>query len=591
MLRFGPVSLDERAQIASLLQFLDRTPVGLIDVADDGRIRMMNPMAAQLLMPLASGGPLENLFEILQHAVPELRHIAAQPAGPRGVLCEGYRVAGHAAAPAETRRVVALSLFKAEGGLTAVVHDATEDATRERRRIDRAAGTDSLTGVANRHAMHAYLAAWLAQEQGPARQLVLLCINCDRFQHVNDALGHTAGDALLAQLAQRLVEAVEVSALHGAETMPAPLERAVAQRGLVARIGNDEFAVAIEPEHEPGLASGLASRLQQALGQPYLLEGHSMRCTVSIGIALAGEPSRTPGDLLYHARLAMAAAKRAGGDRCMAFDDALQRRARQRSAVERDLRHAVAAGELFVVYQPVVRLRSGELAAVEALVRWRHPVHGVVAPGDFIGIAEATGLIVELGAFVLQTACRQFMQWQRQHGARAPALMAVNLSRGQLPHPPLVRDVAALLRSTGMRPAQLQLEVTESLAAQDEAVQMRLRELKRLGLTLALDDFGTGYSSLASLYQLPIDVLKIDRSFVSQLGTSAHHRVLVEATLRVAQSLQLRTVAEGIETAEQAALLAQMRCDKGQGDHFSGPLEASAFDAWLARRSVGRGGA
>jgi EAL domain-containing protein (putative c-di-GMP-specific phosphodiesterase class I) len=241
----------------------------------------------------------------------------------------------------------------------------------------------------------------------------------------------------------------------------------------------------------------------------------------------------------------------------------------------------VQADELFVVYQPVVSLRTGRIEAVEALVRWQHPVRGLVSPVDFIGIAEETGLIVDVGAFVLREACRQFMRWQRQHGARAPGLMAVNLSRGQLPHPSLVDDVAALLAETGMRPAQLQLEVTESMAAQDAAVQMRLRELKRLGLTLALDDFGTGYSSLASLHQLPIDVLKIDRSFVSQLETSPHHRVLVEATVRVAQSLSLRTVAEGIETEAQAAMLAAMQCDKGQGYHFAQPLRVAAFDAWL----------
>ena len=577
--------VDDRDEIRSLIQFLYRTPVGLIDADADGRICMMNPMAAQLLLPLAPGGKLENLFDVLQHAVPDLRRIAARPAGPRGVLCDGRRIALKTAGLAERTRVCALSLFKSEGGrLTAVVHDATQDEQRERRRIDRAAGTDSLTGVANRHAIHAYLSARLELGEWQSRQLVLLFINCDRFQHVNDALGHTAGDALLAQLATRLIDAVDAPSAPGSETVPAPLELAAAQHGLVARIGNDEFAVAIERECEPGLAFELAARLLHALRQPYRLEGQTVRCPVSIGIAFAGEQSRTPGDLLYHARLAMVAAKRAGGDRFMEFDDALQRRAQHRSSIERDLRQAVEAGELFVVYQPVVRLRNGALQAVEALVRWRHPVRGIVSPVDFIGIAEESGLIVDVGAFVLQTACRQFVRWQHQHGARAPGLMAVNLSRGQLPHPSLVQDVAQVLRDTGMRPEQLQLEVTESLAAQDESVQMRLRELKRLGLTLALDDFGTGYSSLASLYQLPIDVLKIDRSFVSQLGTSRHHRVLVEATLRVAQSLNFRTVAEGIETAGQAALLAEMRCDKGQGFHFSHPLEVVQFDAWLKTR-------
>jgi predicted signal transduction protein with EAL and GGDEF domain len=571
----------------SLIQFLYQTPVGLIDADADGRIHMMNPMAAQLLMPLARHAVLDNLFDVLQEAVPQVRRLAARPAGPRGVLCEGLRFEGGgptAAAHPARQRTLALSLFSVDGKrLTAVVHDATQDERRQRRRVDAAAQTDRLTGLANRQALHAYLAARLEQGAWQARPVALLFINADRFQHVNDTVGQTAGDAVLAQLAGRLQALVDAAPMESAETVPAPLEMAITRRSLVARIGGDEFALAFEPEPGAGAAAAraMANEVLRVLDQPYTLDGEALRCPASIGIAHASERSQTAGDLLYHARLAMVAAKRAGGNRAMEFAHALQEQAQHRSATENDLRRAVQADELFVVYQPVVSLRTGRIEAVEALVRWQHPVRGLVSPVDFIGIAEETGLIVDVGAFVLREACRQFMRWQRQHGARAPGLMAVNLSRGQLPHPSLVDDVAALLAETGMRPAQLQLEVTESMAAQDAAVQMRLRELKRLGLTLALDDFGTGYSSLASLHQLPIDVLKIDRSFVSQLETSPHHRVLVEATVRVAQSLSLRTVAEGIETEAQAAMLAAMQCDKGQGYHFAQPLRVAAFDAWL----------
>lgn len=578
----APEASDE---LQALIQFLYRTPVGLIDADADGHIRMMNPMGAQLLMPLAQAGRLDNLFDALHSAVPDLRRLASRRAGPGGVLCEGHRfdagVPAGASRP-ERSRTLALSLFSAGGGrLTAVVHDATQDERRMRRRVDAAAHTDSLTGLANRQALHAYLATWLDAGAWQARQLVLLFINCDRFQHVVDTAGQTGGDAVLAQLGKRLLGVVDAAPSESEDTLPAPLEMAVAQKGLVARIGGDEFAVVIEREPYLGSACELAYGVLQVLDQPYALEGQSLRCPVSIGIAYAGEKSTTAGDLLYHARLAMVAAKQAGGNRSVEFDQALQQRARERSAIENDLRRAVQQGELFVVYQPVVSLRTGALKAVEALVRWQHPVRGLVSPVEFIGIAEETGLIVDIGAFVLRTACHQFMRWQRQHGERAPGLVAVNLSRGQLPQPSLVDDVAELLRTTGMQPAQLQLEVTESLAAQDGAVQMRLRELKRLGLTLALDDFGTGYSSLASLYQLPIDLLKIDRSFVSQIQTSHHHRVLVEATIRVAQSLNFQTVAEGIETLEQANLLAAMRCDKGQGYHFARPLSVAQMDAWL----------
>jgi diguanylate cyclase (GGDEF)-like protein len=573
----------------SLIQFLSRTPVGLIDADAKGDISMMNPMAAQLLMPLARTGTMANLFDVLEEALPDLRRLAGRRAGPQGVLCEGLRFDAAKSSRdvrPQPQRTLALSLFRAEGGrLTAVVHDATQEDLRIRRRIDTAAQTDSLTGLANRQALHAYLAARLEQQAWRTRQIVLLCINCDRFQHVNDTAGQTAGDAVLAQVALRLLEVVDAASGASMETLPAPLEAAMAQRGLVARIGGDEFAVAIERDPQPGLAADLAGRLLQVLEQPYVLDGQSLRCPASIGIACADEKSPTAGDLLYHARLAMVAAKHAGGNRSIAFDHALQERARHRSSIENDLRRAVEEGELFVVYQPVIALDGGALQAVEALVRWQHPVRGLILPFEFIGIAEETGLIGDLGAFVMRTACRQFVQWQRQHGDRAPGSLAVNLSRGQLPDPSLVHDVGALLRATGMQPAQLQLEVTESLAAQDTAVQMRLRELKRLGLTLALDDFGVGYSSLASLYQLPIDVLKIDRSFVSQLETSRHHRVLVEATIRVAQSLNFQTIAEGIETLSQAQLLAQMQCDKGQGYHFARPLGVAQIDAWLRART------
>ena len=586
----APEVPEDSDAFQSLIQFLYQTPVGLIDADADGRIRMMNPMAAQLLMPLARHAVLSNLFDVLQEVVPQVRRLAAGPVGPRGVLCEGLRFEGGgptAATHPARQRILALSLFSTDGTrLTAVVHDATQDERRQRRRVDAAAQTDRLTGLANRQALHAYLAARLEQGAGQARPLALLFINSDRFQHVNDTVGQTAGDAVLAQLAGRLQALVDAAPAEPQETVPAPLEMAMTQRALVARIDGDEFAVAFEPEPGAGpqAARALAARALLALGKPYTLDGQALRCQASIGIAYAAEHAQTVGDLLYHARLAMVAAKRAGGNRAMEFAHALREQARQRSATENELRRAVHADELFVVYQPVVSLRNGRVEAVEALVRWRHPVRGLVSPVDFIGIAEETGLIVEVGAFVLREACRQFMRWQRQHGTRAPALMAVNLSRGQLPHPSLVDDVAAIIEATGMRPGQLQLEVTESMAAQDAAVQTRLRDLKRLGLTLALDDFGTGYSSLASLHQLPVDVLKIDRSFVSQLETSRHHRVLVESTVRVAQSLALRTVAEGIETEAQAGMLAAMQCDKGQGYHFARPLGVAEFDAWLQAR-------
>jgi EAL domain-containing protein (putative c-di-GMP-specific phosphodiesterase class I) len=237
------------------------------------------------------------------------------------------------------------------------------------------------------------------------------------------------------------------------------------------------------------------------------------------------------------------------------------------------------------VYQPLVDLGNGRCTGVEALVRWRHPVRGLVSPVEFIELAEETGLIHGLGAFVLDTSCRQFAAWQRALGPAAPRKLSVNLSRAQLADPDLTAMVQRKLTRHALDAGQLQLEITESLAAQGDQVQQRLHVLKGLGVALALDDFGTGFSSLSSLHLLPVDVVKIDRSFVSQAETSAHHRVLIQATINVAASLGMATVAEGVETEGQAAILAQLGCQTGQGYLYSRPLELEAATQWLDERA------
>jgi EAL domain-containing protein (putative c-di-GMP-specific phosphodiesterase class I) len=262
------------------------------------------------------------------------------------------------------------------------------------------------------------------------------------------------------------------------------------------------------------------------------------------------------------------------------FNDSMQERLLRTLEVENDLRRALKEDELFVVYQPVVDLDHRAMVGVEALVRWRHPTRGIVGPQEFVGVAEESGLIDAVGATVLRKACAQFMQWQRMPGLVAPRSLAVNLSRAQTERAGLVDEVRAVLQEFGMRPEQLQLEVTESLAAQDEHVQKTLRELKQLGVRLALDDFGTGYSSLACLHQLPVDTVKIDRSFVNHAETVEYHRVLIEATIRVARTLGMATVAEGIETEGQARLMAELECDCGQGYLFTRPLEARELEDW-----------
>jgi EAL domain-containing protein (putative c-di-GMP-specific phosphodiesterase class I) len=265
-------------------------------------------------------------------------------------------------------------------------------------------------------------------------------------------------------------------------------------------------------------------------------------------------------------------------------------RASRRSVMAAELRHALAENKLFVQYQPIVGLRHENAgfgvmdrsAGVEALVRWNHRIRGAVSPLEFISVAEEYGLIGALGDFVLNTACRQFMKWQLELGVRAPRLLALNLSRVQIAQPGFVASVGNIVNASGMPAEQLQLEVNESVVAQDEAVQARLRELKALGLVLALDHFGTGYSSLTRLHQLPVDVIKIDRSFVNEAIASSHHRVLIESMVRVAKSLRMSTVAEGIETEAQLAMVRQSGCEKGQGFFFSEAISAANLEQWLS---------
>ena len=275
-------------------------------------------------------------------------------------------------------------------------------------------------------------------------------------------------------------------------------------------------------------------------------------------------------------------------------DSARQNRAAARNGLESELRQALEDKQLFVQYQPVVSLRPegsnhGETdrsAGVEALVRWNHRIRGAVSPLEFIGVAEECGLIGALSDFVLDTACRQFVRWQTELGEIAPRRLAVNLSRGQLAHPTFIATVRDILAANDMLPAQLQLEVNESLAARDEAVQARLRALKDLGLTVALDNFGTAQSSLANLHRLPVDLVKIDRSLVSEAVGNAHTRVLIDATVRVAASLQMRTAAEGIETEAQLAVIRQLGCESGQGFFFSEAVSPANLAQWLTLDSA-----
>ncbi|NUZ08353.1 EAL domain-containing protein [Schlegelella sp. ID0723] len=562
------------------MQFLYRAPVGLAQLARDGSIEMINPMAANLLMPLARDASLDNLFATLRHVLPDLGDAVARCSDPSGLICDSTRLSVAAGAASAEPQVLSFSLLKLDDArLMAMITDITGEVQREQKvlatRLRAAARVDALTQMPNRAAIRDLIqAAMGAAGDGYA----VLFLNCDRFKQINDAFGPAAGDELLNLIAGRLR-----STLREGDAVGRARGDSVA-----ARVGGDEFVVLVRGVRRAGDLDAIAERLLDALNRPYPLGGRQLHCALSMGV-LAGSDAHGDADaVLQDASIAMVEAKRAGGGRPARFEPAMRERAARRGGIEADLRRALQLGELFVVYQPVVGLAGppGSLAVernagVEALVRWQHPTRGVVPPIEFIGVAEESGLIGELGAFVLEAACRQFVTWQRELADDAPRLLAVNLSRGQLREAGFTARVAAILRETGIDPRQLQLEVTESLAAQDQAVQASLHELRELGLSLALDDFGTGYSSLASLHLLPVGVVKIDRSFVSQAVDSAHHRVLIEATVRVAESLHMGTVAEGIETAAQAASVHALGCRKGQGYLFSPPLPADVLARWV----------
>jgi diguanylate cyclase (GGDEF)-like protein len=572
----------------ALVQFLYRAPIGLVQAGLDGTVDMLNPMSSSLLMPLARDGSLDNLFTVLQGVLPELPRMVAAFGQPSGVVCEGLRVQLDDSGAAGASRVLSVSVLKLDAGrLMATVTDATAEVQREQdrmaRRLKNAARTDALTRMPNREALLEQLQQMLGRPAG-ASGYALLFMNCDRFRQINDAHGQAVGDRLLVQVGERLRGALRP-----------PSDRIDPQAGsgqLAARIGSDEFAVVLDGMRRREDAERVATRLLDALAKPYQLLGQALTCKLSMGLVWSANAGQFADGMLRDASLAMVEAKRGGGARCVVFDTAMRERAARRADIEADLRLALTEEQLFVVYQPVVGLRADGTtdlgAGVEALVRWQHPERGIVPPVEFIGVAEESGLIGALGDFVLRRACRDFAAWQRELGNRAPRLLAVNLSRAQLGEAGWPATVRAVLLESGMQPAQLQLEVTESLAAQDQQVQQRLHELKAIGITLALDDFGTGYSSLSSLHQLPVDTVKIDRSFVCQADTSHHHRVLIEATVKVAQSLGMSTVAEGIETEAQAAAVRAQHCAKGQGYLFSRPLTSAALLDWLRAGSDAR---
>jgi diguanylate cyclase (GGDEF)-like protein len=450
--------------------------------------------------------------------------------------------------------VVVRQMLAARDNLRLLAERAAQEA-----RFRHEALHDPLTGLANRallrdRAEHALVRASRRQQL----PLALIFLDLDNFKAVNDSLGHAAGDALLVEAGRRLLACVRAT-------------------DTVARLGGDEFAIFIEDPTDAEGCSLITTRILDALERPFALEGRELFISASLGLATARE-SESADDLLRNADVAMYIAKTRGKGRVEQFEPEMRTVALARMELESDLRRALEAGEFVLHYQPIVVLETGEITGVEALVRWQHPRRGLLPPSQFIAAAEEMGLIVPLGAWVLREACRQGAAWHR----RRELAVTVNVSGRQLQTPQIVEDVRAALAESGMDAQALILELTESvLTDSNEAVLAILQALKALGVRLAIDDFGTGYSSLSSLHRFPIDILKIAKSFIDDIGEPSGRQALAQAIITLGSTLAVRTIAEGIEQSGQSTQLQLLGCQLGQGFHFSHPLPAAELEPQL----------
>jgi diguanylate cyclase (GGDEF)-like protein/PAS domain S-box-containing protein len=457
------------------------------------------------------------------------------------------------------------------------VHDASGNTLRmagSQTDITEGKVSDPLTGLPNRLLFIDRVGRLIKHTKRHKDQLfAVLFLDLDGFKMINDSMGHQIGDQLLLGVASRLEKC-----LRSSDTVAR-----LGETFTVARLGGDEFTVLLDDIKDPSDAKRAADRMMKALAPPFILGGKEVFTSVSIGIALSNSAYEQPEDILRDADTAMYRAKSQGKARYEVFDADMRASVMARLQLENDLRHALERGEFRNFYQPIVALVSGEIAGFEALLRWQHPTRGLLAPIEFIPVAEETGLIRELGWWNLREACRQISEWRAGVDAHSHLTMSVNLSAKQFLQPNLVEDIRKLLVELALPPKALKLEITESTVMADPtaAVEM-LQQIKSLGIHLAIDDFGTGYSSLSYLHRFPLDTLKIDRSFISGMGDDGEGMEIARTILPMANNLQLDVVAEGVETIQQVAFLKKLQCKYGQGYYFSRPLSAEGTTALLA---------
>jgi diguanylate cyclase (GGDEF)-like protein/PAS domain S-box-containing protein len=448
-------------------------------------------------------------------------------------------------------------------GMASIGADVTEGRRAEERLLHDALH-DALTELPNRALFMDRLRGALARlKRRPEYVFAVFFLDVDRFKVINDSLGHSAGDQFLVEVSRRIGSVIR----NGEHTL--------------ARLGGDEFAILLD-DIDKDTASRVAERIFTELQTPIRVGAQEVFPSVSIGIAFSGAEYERPEDLLRDADTAMYQAKTAGKARFQIFDGSMHTRAMRLLKLENSLRRAVERSEFILQYQPIVSLADGALVGFESLVRWDHPTRGRVAPGEFIHLAEETGLIYGIGRWTLEEACRRLAEWNVP--AERDLSVSVNLSGRQFSQPDLIEQIEAALRSNRLEPRRLKLEITESVIMENpEAAAALLSRLRRLGTRVSIDDFGTGYSSLSYLLRFPADTLKIDRSFVAALGQGGRNEDIVRAIITLGHSLEMDVIAEGVETPEQQRVLQQLGCGFGQGFLFSHPLEAAAARALLER--------
>ena len=450
--------------------------------------------------------------------------------------------------------------------------DKLEGAGRElqesREHFRHAAFHDALTGLPNRSLFTEHLRLALGRvHQHDDYHFCVLFLDLDRFKNINDSLGHPCGDELLILVARRL-------------------ETCVRHADVVARFGGDEFAILLDGMHDLSDAIQVAAKVLQTISAPFKLSNHEAITTASIGVALSSPNYQEAEDIIRDADTAMYRAKDGGKARYEIFNTAMHTRAVTLLRLETDLRRAIENEELCVYYQPIVSIANGQLHGFEALVRWHHPERGIILPTDFISLAEETGLILPLGLNVLREACSQLRKWHQHSLANRGLIMSVNLSGKQLAQPDLIERIEEVLQESQLKPWHLKLEVTESVVMENpEVAAITLGKLRALGVSLSIDDFGTGYSSLSYLNRFPLDILKIDRSFVASMNHTDENLQIVKTIVTLAGNLGMQVIAEGVETEAQLNQLRLLKCQYAQGFLFSEPMDATETDSFIRNRS------